>query len=87
MVNLSRPPADAPRFLHQWYAALARYFWLPCPLCGNEFGGHEWESIDGKSCSIPDPKAPPGSTMRVGICPDCTRAGRGEDEPKEMPRG
>lgn len=30
-----------PRFLHYLHAHLNGYFWLPCPLCGNKFGGHE----------------------------------------------
>jgi hypothetical protein len=50
------------------------YFGLPCPLCGQEFGGHEWEAyIDGKVGSIPTDK--PGISQ--GICPDCTEGGRG----------
>lgn len=30
-----------PRFAHRAYAFLAGYFWLPCPMCGRKFGGHE----------------------------------------------
>lgn len=30
-----------PRFLHKWYANVCGYFWLPCPICGRMFGGHE----------------------------------------------
>ena len=30
-----------PRFLHRWWASVAGYFWLPCPICGRMFGGHE----------------------------------------------
>jgi hypothetical protein len=29
------------RILHRLYAHLFGYFWLPCPLCGRMFGGHE----------------------------------------------
>jgi hypothetical protein len=29
------------RRLNQVYAFLASYFWLPCPICGEMFGGHE----------------------------------------------
>jgi C4-type Zn-finger protein len=29
------------RYLHRLYAHLFGYFWLPCPVCGKEFGGHE----------------------------------------------
>lgn len=31
-----------PRWLNRLYAGLFGYFWLPCPLCGEYFGGHEW---------------------------------------------
>lgn len=51
------------------------YFWLPCPLCGEEFGGHEWRNILGHHSSIPDPAR--GPSYGVGICLDCTAAGRG----------
>lgn len=29
------------RFLHKLWAGVAGYFWLPCPKCGDMFGGHE----------------------------------------------
>ena len=29
------------RKLHKLYAYLFGYFWLPCPVCGKYFGGHE----------------------------------------------
>ena len=32
------------RFLNRIYAALFGYFWLPCPICGEYFGGHEWKA-------------------------------------------
>lgn len=42
-----------PRWINRIYAAANRYFWLPCPACGRDFGGHEWVmgdaySIDGR---------------------------------------
>ena len=55
--------------IHRWYAARHGLFWLPCILCGRHSGGHQWGG------SIPDPTRGPGAT--VGICPHCTRAGRG----------
>jgi hypothetical protein len=61
------------RFLHQVYALLGGYFWLPCPSCGRMFGGHEWKDYDGKPSSIKHP-----SGGKVAICPDCTRDGCGE---------
>lgn len=30
-----------PRWLHRVYAFLFGYFWVPCPICGRMFGGHE----------------------------------------------
>ena len=29
------------RLLHKLYARFFGYFWLPCPVCGQHFGGHE----------------------------------------------
>jgi hypothetical protein len=31
-----------PRWVHKLYAGMFGYFWLPCTLCGREYGGHEW---------------------------------------------
>ena len=64
------------RDAHEMFAKELRYFWLPCPLCGAHFGGHEWRDIDGKTSHIPDPGGEPG--CYTGICPACTRAGRGQ---------
>lgn len=51
------------------------YFWLPCPVCHEYFGGHEWRSYDGLSPYVPDlDRLPSGGE---GICPRCTRAGYG----------
>ena len=30
-----------PRWAHRRYAYALGYFWLPCPVCGEPFGGHE----------------------------------------------
>jgi hypothetical protein len=30
-----------PRFIHWLIAIWGGLFWLPCPLCGKRFGGHE----------------------------------------------
>jgi hypothetical protein len=62
------------RRAHRLYAFLGGYFWLPCPLCGNCFGGHEWRDLDGNLSSIPDETTP---GLSHGICPACTRAGKG----------
>jgi hypothetical protein len=52
------------RTVHKAFAATHGYFWIPCPLCGQPFGGHEAGS------SIPDPTNPP---LYVCICSRCTR--------------
>lgn len=31
-----------PRWLEQIKAYLGGYFWLPCTLCREPYGGHEW---------------------------------------------
>lgn len=64
-----------PRWVHRCYAFLAGCFWSSCPLCDRYFGGHEWRDIEDKSSWIPA-KGQPGYGM--GICPGCTRAGRGK---------
>lgn len=66
------------RWAHRWFAWYAWYAWQPCPLCGREFGGHEWRDIDGKTSLIPNPASPTGHR---GICPACTRAGLGHTRP------
>ena len=30
------------RWAHKIYAFMNGYFWLPCPICHEDFGGHEW---------------------------------------------
>lgn len=35
-----------PRWLQRIRAWLGAYFWLPCQLCGEYYGGHEWNSKD-----------------------------------------
>jgi hypothetical protein len=47
------------------YAKFNGYFWLPCPLCGQMFGGHEW----GETIYDQIPTDKEGSFK--GICPDC----------------
>lgn len=54
------------RRVHHGYAAAFGYFWLPCPLCGRHFGGHECAG------SVPDPMNGPG--RGIGICAPCTKA-------------
>lgn len=75
------------RALARWVAYIGGWFWLPCPLCGAEFGGQEWRdqvATDGTRLvsSVPCPDGPLG--MSLGICPDCTAAGRGYVDPVVM---
>ncbi|SLG32831.1 Uncharacterised protein [Mycobacteroides abscessus subsp. abscessus] len=51
-----------PRHVHRRYAQEHGYFWLPCPLCGRHFGGHEITD------SVPTGEA--GTSQ--GICPMCS---------------
>ena len=30
-----------PRWINYLYAYIFGYYWLPCPLCGKNYGGHE----------------------------------------------
>lgn len=60
-----RKKLHRPRWLQKLYALLFGYFWIPCPTCGNMFGGHEW----GASLMI---------SWRRGIatCPECVEETR-----------
>lgn len=54
------------RRVHHAYAERGGYFWLPCPLCGWEFGGHE------SGGTVPDLTRGPG--YGTAVCSACTRA-------------
>ena len=59
-----RPHGDQraqPRWLEKVKADTGGYFWLPCPLCGENFGGHEWA---GTLMTTP--------TNGTGVCANCT---------------
>lgn len=52
------------RLLHRAWAYLAGYFWIACPVCGTEFGGHQWEGA-----SIPVRGRP---SVGTAVCsPEC----------------
>lgn len=72
------------------FAHKGGYFFLPCPLCGIEYGGHEsgiWTDDPVYPSHIPNPDQPPRGSASgwsagyVGICPYCTQAKRGWDWP------
>lgn len=64
-----------PRWMHRLYARLTGNYWLPCPMCGKMFGGHEvvgdcyFEDIDGSH----------------DMCPACEKEKLAEME-RERPR-
>jgi succinate dehydrogenase/fumarate reductase flavoprotein subunit len=58
-----------PRFLHCVYAFLNGYFWLPCPLCGRKFGGHEYKVSWMVTHSYGH-----------GVCPNCEDAAHKHNE-------
>jgi hypothetical protein len=62
-------PFRRPRWLHRWYADLMGYFWLPCPICGENFGGHEWAATLMLNKS-----------KGYGVCPKCVEAARRSNE-------
>ena len=50
------------RLLNEIYADLFGYFWIPCPLCGEYFGGHEWKEGNDLMLNFHEGQ---------GVCPDC----------------
>ena len=50
------------RTLNRLYAFAMGYFWIPCPMCANKYGGHEWK--EGDILPMAD-----GRGKRV--CPEC----------------
>lgn len=58
-----------PRFLHHIYAKALGYFWLPCPLCGEHFGGHEW--MESKTRMERRASIPTGPNTAIGVCRNC----------------
>lgn len=65
------------RAINKAIAFLGGYFWLPCPSCGQCFGGHEWGYTNGM----------PNSIDGKGICNDCAKAGKGSYPTFTMPDG
>ena len=53
-----------PRWLQKIRAFLGGYFWRPCPLCGEYFGGHEW----GDNCVLMT-----GVNEGKGVCNNCRK--------------
>ena len=58
-----------PRWLNQVYAQVFGYFWLPCPICGEFWGGHEWRAPWQEiTCCRSESRC-------HGICTRCAKAG------------
>lgn len=55
-----------PRWVNRAWAFMDAYFWIPCPLCGRSFGGHEWAKRDGHPVCV---RAAEGNGK--GVCWRC----------------
>jgi hypothetical protein len=62
------------RWLHAAYAWAGGYFWTPCPVCGEKFGGHQWLYDGPRLATIPAGANP---NVRTAVCPACADLGRG----------
>lgn len=57
------------RKINKWWANKCGFFWIPCPRCTEEFGGHElprgphWAMSEGQ----------PNKMGGVVVCPDCNK--------------
>lgn len=69
------------RRAHKAIALALGYFWLPCSLCGEPYGGHEWRDIGGNPSYVWLRQEGPGVRSK-GICPKCTKAGLGVAHPR-----
>ena len=56
------------RTLNKLYANFLGYFWMPCDLCGQMFGGHEIVYPDGFIMT--------GWNTGKAVCPDCAENGK-----------
>jgi hypothetical protein len=39
-----------PRIINRIYAKMNHFFWLPCDICGEYYGGHEWKDDHTVTC-------------------------------------
>ena len=56
---------------HQFRAFMGGYFWLPCPICREPFGGHEVRPND----TLMDT-----TYSGSGVCPKCGDVARKRNE-------
>lgn len=57
------------KFLHKLYANFFGFFWLPCPKCGEMFGGHQ-VAVGGAHVIVTEGDA----TRCYCVCPACDTA-------------
>ncbi|MFA5382229.1 MAG: hypothetical protein WC356_03620 [Candidatus Micrarchaeia archaeon] len=55
-----------PRWAERAYAETHGYFWLPCPICGKPFGGHE-QSFGSLITEL----YPNGCYKGTSVCANC----------------
>lgn len=64
-----------PRSLQELRATLGGYFWLPCPICGEDFGGHEWAA----TLQLTDSRG-------TGVCPNCVDEAERRNATRKKPQ-
>lgn len=67
MKFISKRKEKKARRIEEKYAHANGFFWLPCPVCGEPFGGHEvdWDAVH----AFVDSQDAPG--YGALICPRC----------------
>ena len=66
------------RLYNNFRALVGGYFWLPCPLCGQKFGGHEILQTREHANNVPITEPDQPYVSKRVICPDCTQDGAGD---------
>jgi surface polysaccharide O-acyltransferase-like enzyme len=61
-ILLTKEEYKRSRYAEEIYARANHYFWLPCPICGEYFGGQE---------SDPDAILMETETSATGVCRNC----------------
>lgn len=82
LLDLTDPVVFSYRVQAYAIARQSHCFWLPCPLCGLEFGGQEWKFTE-RYASVHLPGDP--LDTQTAICPWCTDAGRGREYAEGKP--
>lgn len=65
-----------PRLLHRAWAWIRGHFWIPCPICKQGFGEHQWEPGNELWISERD---------SVAVCPSCGDEARRRNEEAGLP--